>query len=204
LSAYQKISEPSNLSKQIEPYFNFTNINQIIPSKWQYFNQASLNLNNDVITVNVTASSDIKIKITNQTIVDQKYIAFGYVDIPIKLHPNALTLDFYNYSVNLFSLALDKPNFNYKVFNSTLDNLIQILVTGNKSGIADGTPFASFKSNCFGIIPWTQENEDLMLGVKSNYTGGTLNFSRGIDYYKNLVLPKKSFDVGLAIFLILK
>lgn len=183
----------SEISKQLESHFKFTNEEQIIPSKWTLWNGASLENKTFNFNYNSVYGSS-RIQVNSTVNIGQKYIAFGYIDNPVKLNINAVSADFYNYSTNLFSFSLTESNFNYSVFEPTVSGIIQIIIAGNFSSVADGTDICSFETNCLGIVPWSQELEELMIQVKSGYEGGSLNFSKSLFDYQKISFPSTSFE----------
>lgn len=183
----------SDYSKQIPSYFKAQHVDQFFPNNWILSSGGSKNEDGE-ITINKNVQP--KIQVPNTTTVGEKYIMFAYIDNVTILDNTAVSLKFYNYGVELFSLALTGAAFNYKVFNSTVDNVIQVLVGGDFTEVDEGTPLCSFTSKAIAVIPWSQDVENLFADVKKNYKGGEINFGRDLYSYieQNIELPTSSFN----------
>lgn len=183
-------SEESGIGYQTKSFFTPTDEKQLLPNHWLLVTGGSKNIKGEIViaTDNITS----KIRVPNTTTIGEKYIMFAYIDNPVKIEDNADSLSFYNYTQYIFNISLDEPSFNYGVFTSTVDNLIQAIVVGDVNSLPEDTPVCSFTSNCIAVVPYTKEMEDLCKATKENYTGGVLNFSRDLFSYETL--PTNSFN----------
>ncbi len=194
-STLSDLALESEIAHQTQPFFTPTNKSQLLPNEW-ILSSGGLKNSKGEITI-FSDNSQAKIQVPNTTVVGEKYVAFGYVFKPVRLDASATGLSFYNHSQLLFDLSLDEDNFNYSVFNSSVNNLIQVLVSGNVNVLPNETPVCSFVSNCLTIVEWSQELEDLLSQVKINYKGGYIDFGKNLYDLKDAYayeLPTNSFE----------